>query len=736
MHMKVNKCLKNLFFLYILFLFYGINIDVVNASSNLKLVSCELSDAYKEWLTLSDEEKENRIMPAMCDSNIGKTDIISSGVKSKIESMFIEDVGVTLPTKYDIRETDYKVSLKHQGESGSCWAFATTTMMEVYMKKKYGVDFLFSPLHIEYASTRSFTDGTNKFGYNRTLDTGGNYYMSASYLANGLGPIAESELPFTDEIVKTSISVIQNKEVLLDVDDIYVEYNTLGAACSSSQIKKIKEMVYENGAVMANSQMVLNSIYYNSSTGASYYNGLPAVNHAITIVGWDDNYSRTNFYASNRPKSDGAWIVQNSYSDTLGDGGYNYISYEDLSICYGFMSVFSADQEFEDNAYIYDRLGFNTAYGFQSDSGVSYNTGYAMNVFDKSYGVAEELKEVTIAAYSEGSYKLYYTPGNGTGKNIEDMVYVGSGTFEYSGYHTHKLEESIILPDNVTEFSIVVHYTSNNTYTPIPLSVQDSDKYSFVSVLSKSSYVSYDGTDWIDLASYFNIYCIASIKAFTNDIDYSIKLNSYEFTDDYVVDIGVTSRGVTSDKMSVKVYDSNGNAVSTKSISYTESSNKITDINITFDSDIANGKYKVVVYYNDSYIGYLEIVVAGTLYSDVYSIDESNLVIYVPDNVSYSEFTNNIYGSSGVVYSTSNTEVSSGTIGTGMSIDNYLIIVKGDVTGDGLVTPLDYISVKNHIMSTSLITGTAFINAADYNNDTSISPLDYVEIKNYIMNGA
>ena len=70
-----------------------------------------------------------------------------------------------------------------------------------------------------------------------------------------------------------------------------------------------------------------------------------------------------------------------------------------------------------------------------------------------------------------------------------------------------------------------------------------------------------------------------------------------------------------------------------------------------------------------------------------------------------------------------------------MTIDNYTIVIKGDVSGDGEITPLDYINVKNHIMNTTKITNSAFIESADYNNDNEISPLDYVEIKNYIMNG-
>ena len=61
--------------------------------------------------------------------------------------------------------------------------------------------------------------------------------------------------------------------------------------------------------------------------------------------------------------------------------------------------------------------------------------------------------------------------------------------------------------------------------------------------------------------------------------------------------------------------------------------------------------------------------------------------------------------------------------------------VGGDVNGDGDITPLDYVKIKNHIMETALITDNAQIAAADYNDDGQISPLDYVKVKNYIMNG-
>ena len=56
--------------------------------------------------------------------------------------------------------------------------------------------------------------------------------------------------------------------------------------------------------------------YYNPYTYAYSYPGSAGVNHAITLIGWDDNYSRSNF---NTPlEGDGAFICQNSWGYTAG----------------------------------------------------------------------------------------------------------------------------------------------------------------------------------------------------------------------------------------------------------------------------------------------------------------------------------------------------------------------------------------------------------------------------------
>lgn len=56
----------------------------------------------------------------------------------------------------------------------------------------------------------------------------------------------------------------------------------------------------------------------------------------------------------------------------------------------------------------------------------------------------------------------------------------------------------------------------------------------------------------------------------------------------------------------------------------------------------------------------------------------------------------------------------------------------GDVNGDGKVSSLDYIKIKNHIMGTNKLTGSA-LTRADVNDDGKVSSLDYIKIKNHIM---
>ncbi len=84
--------------------------------------------------------------------------------------------------------------------------------------------------------------------------------------------------------------------------------------------------------------------------------------------------------------------------------------------------------------------------------------------------------------------------------------------------------------------------------------------------------------------------------------------------------------------------------------------------------------------------------------------------------------------------------INNGAVATGMTITikeegvttTYTVIIRGDSNGDGRVSTLDYVFIKNHILKISTLNG-IYASAADINRDGRVSTLDYVMVKNQIL---
>ena len=62
----------------------------------------------------------------------------------------------------------------------------------------------------------------------------------------------------------------------------------------------------------------------SNTTGAVGLGKGTLADHAVAIIGWDDNYSISNwdeFDEDYRPKKPGAWIARNSWGEEAGDSG-------------------------------------------------------------------------------------------------------------------------------------------------------------------------------------------------------------------------------------------------------------------------------------------------------------------------------------------------------------------------------------------------------------------------------
>ncbi len=73
------------------------------------------------------------------------------------------------------------------------------------------------------------------------------------------------------------------------------------------------------------------------------------------------------------------------------------------------------------------------------------------------------------------------------------------------------------------------------------------------------------------------------------------------------------------------------------------------------------------------------------------------------------------------------------SIDNGTSIQVYVmnIVIKGDVNGDGKISALDYVKVRNHLDKKSTLVS-AYLKAGDASNDGKVSALDYVKIRNHL----
>ena len=384
------------------------------------------------------------------------------------------------PLSYDLRSLGYVSPVKDQGSCGSCWTFGTFGALESWMLKNGKGVWDFSEEHLK-----------DFHGFDWTPCAGGNEYMSTAYLSRWCGPLNELDDPYyPDEIKRPTLGSIQNK---------------LASEMIFSTSANIKNALMNFGAGYVTMYYTASS--YDAATNTYYYSGASANNHAVTLVGWDDNKT----VAKTRTK--GAWLIKNSWGPSWGDQGYFWISYNDRKAAKYAVFFQVTDTTTYTGNYQHDPLGYVTSVGYGTST-----TAWGGNVFTAKGN--EDLIAVGFHAVNQNmSYEIdVYHSFNGA--TFSNLLGTTTGIMN-AGYQTVTLPSRVSLTKGDT-FGIVVKF-SGSTY-PVPMEDSVAGYSSAAKASPGESFVSNNGTTFSDLTASFP-HANVCIKGFTVTRDQPPKAN-------------------------------------------------------------------------------------------------------------------------------------------------------------------------------------------------------------------
>lgn len=337
---------------------------------------------------------------------------------TKLDQLKTNVNGITADSrKFDPRQFNLMTSVKAQLNLGICWAFAGTAAYESFLKKNNLGEFDLSEEHLRWWAK----DGEHNW---KVGDLDGSTNETAiGYFTSWLGPKLEADLPYngnqTTDQGATKPAAYDSAKLL--------EYQVLEAMNVASDSKSVKNAVLKYGAVTSG---YFDDLAFSSTDQTSFYhNDAKGQNHAIAIVGWDDDYPKEKFNGKAQPTKNGAWLVKNSWGDYNSEHGYFWLSYEDKNIL-----------SYTDN-YSIVKVQKNKGQKLHQHEYSLSSTMTALTALVGAnrftFGKFEVLQGVMFATDNVGAkYEVYYIPDVSSVPSYSKRTLLKSGTVPFSGYIT------------------------------------------------------------------------------------------------------------------------------------------------------------------------------------------------------------------------------------------------------------------------------------------------------------
>lgn len=342
-----------------------------------------ISPVYEEYEKLTDEEKnDSEVIP---DKEVVPID--------KLDDIKDDNKETEIPRKYNLKDK-IKIDFEDQGAFGLCWDFAATKSFETNYQLKTNKKLDLSEIHVDYITS-------DKMFGNREIHSGGNFGFYNDYLltfspAKGLdyrdydkneySSFADKgeDVYVTDTITFPTITKNPNDNIEY-TDEQLQEFRKL-----------VKTHIMTNGSLYAAIHASMNTYIYDP-----YYMEDAYIDHAVSIIGWDDDYPKEKMPASDGsiPKENGAYIALNSWGENPMTGSpYYYISYEDRNVETNLSGVLSTslDDTYDLNKlenkklkkYILDLYG---KYVIEKDG----KKLFSKNAFKSIYSLSLKDKDIT-----------------------------------------------------------------------------------------------------------------------------------------------------------------------------------------------------------------------------------------------------------------------------------------------------------------------------------------------------